>query len=99
MTFFQQTCPLRDGGSMKIAIVVVTDETYLPAACCAVISCRRAGRVTEPRFLVVSGVSDNSVEAARRFLNERRADAEIIRFHHDLSSYHVDGWVSPAAYV
>jgi lipopolysaccharide biosynthesis glycosyltransferase len=84
---------------MKIAIVVVADEAYLPAACCAVISCRRAGRVTEPIFLVVRDVSDNSVEAARRFLNERRADAEIIRFDHDLSGYRVDGLISAATYV
>jgi lipopolysaccharide biosynthesis glycosyltransferase len=84
---------------MKIAVVIVTDETYLPAACCAIISCRRAGRVTEPIFLVVSDASCNSVEAARRFLKERRSDAEIIRFHPDLSGYHVDGWVSSQAYV
>jgi lipopolysaccharide biosynthesis glycosyltransferase len=75
------------------------DETYLPAACCAVISCRRAGRVTEPIFLVVSNVSDNAVLAARRFLKERRGDAEIIRLPTDLSGYQVDQWISPAAYT
>ncbi len=84
---------------METAIVIATDQKYLPAACCAVISCRRAGRVTGPIFLVVSDAFDDSVEAARRFLSERRADAEIIRFNHDLSGYFVDGWVSPATYI
>ena len=84
---------------MKTAIVVAADETYLPAACCAVISCRRTGRVTEPIFLVVSNVSDNAVLAARRFLKERRGDAEIIRLPTDLSGYQVDQWISPAAYT
>jgi UDP-glucose/galactose:(glucosyl)LPS alpha-1,2-glucosyl/galactosyltransferase len=84
---------------MKTAIIVAADEKYLPAACCAVISCRRAGRVKEPIFLVVVDVSDNTVEAARRFLKDQRADAEIIRFSIDLSGYHVDQWISPTAYA
>jgi lipopolysaccharide biosynthesis glycosyltransferase len=87
------------GHKTKTAIVVVADETYLPAACCAVISCRCTGRVTEPIFLVVSNVSDNNVQAARRFLNDRRADTEIIRLPIDLSGYRVDRWISPAAYA
>ncbi len=84
---------------MKIAIVVAADETYLPAACCAVMSCRRAGRVTEPIFLVVSDVSDNNVEAARRFLKEQRADAEVMRLHPYLSGYSVSRHISSAVYL
>ena len=84
---------------MKIAIVIAADETYLPAACCAVMSCRRAGRVTEPIFLAVSDVSDNNVEAARRFLKEQRADAEVMRLYPDLSGYPVSRHISSAAYL
>jgi lipopolysaccharide biosynthesis glycosyltransferase len=84
---------------MKIAIVLITDENYLPAACCSVISCRRAGRATEPIFLVVVDVSDNSVGAARRFLKKQRAEAEIIHFHPDTSAYRTDRWISSAAYA
>ena len=84
---------------MKIAIVVAADEAYLPAACCAVISCRRAGRVTEPIFLVLSEVSDVNVEAARRFLKEQQSDVEVIRLYPDLSSYPVSRHISSAAYL
>jgi lipopolysaccharide biosynthesis glycosyltransferase len=85
--------------SKKNAIVIAADENYLPAACCAVISCRRSGRVTEPLFLVLCDVSDASVEAAGRFLRERRSKAEIIRLHPDLSGYRVSRHISPAAYL
>src|SRR6476646_1232468 len=84
---------------MKIAIVVVADEAYLPAACCFVISFLRASRVTEPIFLIATDVSENSIEMARRFLMERGTDAEIISFRLDPSDYRVDAWVSPATYV
>ena len=84
---------------MKTAVVVVADEKYLPAACCTVISCRRAGRVTEPIFVLVNSASDNSIEAARQFLNERGAAAEIICFHQDLSGYRNDRWISAASNI
>jgi lipopolysaccharide biosynthesis glycosyltransferase len=84
---------------MKIAIVLITDENYLPVACCAAISCRRAGRATEPIILIVVDVSDNSVETARRYLKEQGVEVEIVHFHPDLSAYRADLWISPAAYA
>jgi lipopolysaccharide biosynthesis glycosyltransferase len=84
---------------MKTAIVMITDENYLPAACCSVISCRRAGRATDPVFLAVVDVSDDSVRAAWRFLRDRRAEAQIIQFHPSASAYRTDRWISSAAYA
>ena len=55
--------------------------------------------MTAPIFLIASHVSENGIEAARRFLNKRRAEAEIIRFDHDLSHFRADNWVSPPAYA
>ena len=49
---------LRANFDLKVALVVIADETFLPAACCGVISCRREGRVTAPIFLIASHVSE-----------------------------------------
>lgn len=84
---------------MKHAIVIAADENYLPAACCVAISCRGAGRFAGSIFLMVSGAREESVAVADRFLADRRAGVQVVRFDQDLSAYRTDHWITPAAYA
>jgi lipopolysaccharide biosynthesis glycosyltransferase len=84
---------------VKTAVVIIADEAYVPPACCAAISCRSAGRFDGPIFLLVTSGSEDSLETARRFLNGRRLDVQVMRFEPSLSDYRVHAWITPTAYA
>ena len=84
---------------MRTAIVTVTDEKYIPAACCTLLSCATAGRVRSNLFLVTDGVSPTSTKAACDFLRQQAVPVDIIDHRSERAAYRVDGYISFAAYT
>ena len=84
---------------MRTAIVTVTDEKYIPAACCTLLSCATAGRVRSNLFLVTDGVSPTSTKAACDFLRQQAVQVDIIDHRSERAAYRVDGYISFAAYT
>jgi UDP-glucose:(glucosyl)LPS alpha-1,3-glucosyltransferase len=83
---------------MRIAIVTAADEKYLPAACCTLVSCVHAGRVSVPLFLIADNISRGEIAAARSFLSDHQVSVSIIERDAQLTSYRVDKWLSAATY-
>jgi lipopolysaccharide biosynthesis glycosyltransferase len=86
---------------MKTAIVVASDENYLPAACCALLSCVQAGRATgqTEMFLIADQVPPSILNEVRRFLMDHKIPARIIDRCIEYPAYRADRWVSLAGYV
>jgi lipopolysaccharide biosynthesis glycosyltransferase len=86
---------------MRNAIVTVADSKYLPAACCAILSCVGDGEAeTRARFfLLACDVAARDAEKARSFLTSRGASTEIVVIGADrLQPFRIDGYVSAATY-
>ena len=85
---------------MRNAIVTATDPKYLPAACCALLSCVGDGVAEEASlFLLAGDVSAEDAKKADSFLKSRGASVEIVvieagRFH----PFRIDGYVSASTY-
>jgi lipopolysaccharide biosynthesis glycosyltransferase len=86
---------------MKTAIVTISDEHYLPAACCALLSCIQGGRVNDQveLFLIGDGVSPSALDNGRRFLAYQKVPAQVIERRPETAMYRVDRWVSRATYA
>ena len=84
------------------AVVTAVDSKYLPAACCALLSCVGAGEV-DPQtafFLLACGVSSDDAEKARSFLKGRGVPTEIFVIEDDrFQQFRVDSYVSAATYA
>ena len=64
---------------MKVAVVTIADANYLPAACCTLLSCARAGKVQANLYLIADNASADEIGAAEKFLAEQNITASIIR--------------------
>jgi lipopolysaccharide biosynthesis glycosyltransferase len=84
---------------MRTAIITVSDEKYLPAACCTLLSCAKSGKVQSNLFLVAENVSPHSIQAAHRFMRTRGVAVDIIDHRFESADYRVDGYITPAAYT
>jgi lipopolysaccharide biosynthesis glycosyltransferase len=86
---------------MKTAIVVSSDENYLPAACCALLSCVHAGRSTKhaEMFLIADRVPPLAINQVQQFLRHRDVPARIIERRVGFPAYRADRWISLASYV
>jgi lipopolysaccharide biosynthesis glycosyltransferase len=84
---------------MKTAIVTVSDEKYLPAACCTLLSCARAGGVRSNLFLVADNVSAISIKAACGFLRQHDVPVDVIDHRSEQAGYRVNGYITFAAYT
>jgi lipopolysaccharide biosynthesis glycosyltransferase len=87
---------------MKNAIVTAADSRYLPAACCALLSCVGDGEAGAQAslFLIACDVSAQDAEDARSFLGSRGAEAEIIRINPNrFDKFRIDGYVSASTYT
>ena len=86
---------------MQNAIVTAADLKYLPAACCALISCVRDGEVDDHTslFLLACDVSASDAENAHVFLEGLGASAKIVVIEADrFRPYRIDGHVSASTY-
>ena len=86
---------------MRTAIVTATDLKYLPAACCALLSCVGHGEVGARAkfFILACGVSAGEAKNAHDFLIRRGVIAEIITIEADhLRSFRMDSYISAATY-
>lgn len=86
---------------MQNAIVTAADSKYLPAACCALLSCVRDGKAESQAsfFLLACGVNARDVEDARSFLKNQGASVEIVAIGADrLKPFRIDSYVSAATY-
>jgi lipopolysaccharide biosynthesis glycosyltransferase len=63
---------------LKSAVVVVADGNYLPAACCALLSCGVAGGLKSNLFLIADRIAEGDLKAARNFLEARNVTITII---------------------
>lgn len=65
---------------MKTAIVAATDRGYLPAACCQLMSTSRHLPTPDAAelFLVVCDVSEDDIDAAKRFFEAKETQATIL---------------------
>ena len=84
---------------MRTAIVTVSDEHYLPAACCTLLSCARAGGVRSNLFLVANNVSRISIKAACGFLRQHNVRVDIVDHRSEQVGYRVDGYITIASYT
>lgn len=86
---------------MRNAIITATDKNYLPAACCALLSCVRDGGAgaQSQLFLLALDVSASEAESANIFLRSKGASAEIIAIGaNNFRSFRLDGYVSASTY-
>jgi lipopolysaccharide biosynthesis glycosyltransferase len=86
---------------MRNAIVTAADSTYLPAACCALLSCVGDGEAKGQAkfFLLACDVSARDAEKARSFLESRGTPAEIVVIGTDrFQPFRIDSYVSAATY-
>src|SRR5262249_30631370 len=85
----------------KLAIVTAADERYLPAACCALLSCVQCGKVKDQAelFLIAHGVLPAQRDAAERFLRNQNVSVAVVDYQPTKRMYRVDGWISLAAYA
>lgn len=86
---------------MRNAIVTATDSRYLPAACCALLSCVEGGGAEAKAnlFILACDVTAEDTKKAERFLRSRGAGAEIIVIAADhFRPFRIDGYVSASTY-
>jgi lipopolysaccharide biosynthesis glycosyltransferase len=86
---------------MQNAIVTVADSTYLPAACCTLLSCVGDGEAEarEKLFLLACDVSAEDAENASSFFKTRGVAVEIVAVGANrLRPFRIDGYVSAATY-
>jgi lipopolysaccharide biosynthesis glycosyltransferase len=86
---------------MRIAIVTAADANYLPAACCALLSCIGDGKIDRSVRLVLlaSAVSSEEVSNAEAFLRARHTSTDIIALEPDrFQQFRIDGHVSASTY-
>ena len=86
---------------MRNAIVTAADSNYLPAACCALLSCIGDGEIEAETklFVLAFDVSAGAAKTAEAFLRSRGASAEIIVLSADhFGKFRVDGYVSASTY-
>jgi lipopolysaccharide biosynthesis glycosyltransferase len=87
---------------MRNAIVTAADANYLPAACCALISCVRDGEAgyLAKLFLLAHDVPGEDLQEAERFLRYHGTSAEIIPLDVDrFRRFRIDGYVSASTYT
>jgi lipopolysaccharide biosynthesis glycosyltransferase len=82
---------------LNSAVVVVADGNYLPAACCALLSCAEAGRLQSNLFLIADQVSEGDLKAARNFLEAKNVAITIIPRHENEASYRLAASTKSAA--
>ena len=90
------------GEFMRSAIVTATDSKYLPAACCALLSCVGDGEAEAHAnlFLLACDVNVEDTKKAESFLRSRGVAAEIIAIAADrFSPFRIDGYVSASTYA
>lgn len=100
-SLFRYATPSVDTTNPK-AVVTIADENYLPAACCALISCKRAGKLDNKTelFLIADCVPPYELDQARLFLNEQGVLVNVISANvGKLTSYHVSQHVTMSAYT
>jgi lipopolysaccharide biosynthesis glycosyltransferase len=86
---------------MQNAIVTVADSKYLPAACCALLSCVADGEVEAGArmFLLGCDVSTGEAEKVRSVLKKWGASVEIVAIDASrFEPFRIDGYVSAATY-
>lgn len=86
---------------MRNAIVTAVDSKYLPAACCALLSCIVDGEADAQAgfFLLACDVSQGDAERAHSFLKSRGLSVEIIVIGADrFQPFRIDSYVSAATY-
>ena len=86
---------------MRNAIVTAADSKYLPAACCALLSCIGDGEIEVGTnlFVLAFDVSAEAAKTAEAFLKSRGASAEVIVLSADhFGKFRVDGYVSASTY-
>ena len=86
---------------MRNAIVTAADSKYLPAACCALLSCVGEGQVgaQTKMFMLACGVSASEARKAHDFLMSRGVSVEIIVIGADrLRPFRIDSYISAATY-
>jgi lipopolysaccharide biosynthesis glycosyltransferase len=87
---------------MQTAIVTAVDANYLPAACCALLSCvgDGAAKAQAKFFLLACGVAVGDAEKTHNFLESRGLPVEIVMVATDrLQPFWIDGYVSVATYA
>lgn len=85
---------------MRNAVVTATDSKYLPAACCALLSCVGDGNAANANlFLLAGGITAEEAKKANSFLRSHGASAEIIIIKADrFQRFRIDGYVSASTY-
>lgn len=84
---------------MRNAIVTASDANYLPAACCALLSCINDGAAKARLFILACDISPDDAEQARAFLRTRGASVDIITIPRDaFRQFRIDGYVSASTY-
>jgi lipopolysaccharide biosynthesis glycosyltransferase len=86
---------------LQNAIVSAADSKYLPAACCALLSCIEDGGAAGQAefFLLACDVSSEEANKAKSFLKDRNVLAEIIKIGEGWSRpYRIDSYVSASSY-
>jgi lipopolysaccharide biosynthesis glycosyltransferase len=86
---------------MRYAIVTATDSRYLPAACCALLSCVGDGEAAGQArlFLLAYDISAVDAKNANAFLRSQGAEAEIFAVGADsFQKFRIDGYVSASTY-
>jgi lipopolysaccharide biosynthesis glycosyltransferase len=87
---------------MKNAVVTAADSRYLPAACCALLSCAGEGAVGDDTmlFLLAIGASATELDNARRFFERHSVFADVVGIAVGrVQPFRADGYVSPATYA
>jgi lipopolysaccharide biosynthesis glycosyltransferase len=86
---------------MRNAIVTAADPKYLPAACCALLSCVGDGEAEAQArfFLLACDVSAGDAKKADSFLRSRGASVEIVVIGADrFRRFRIDSYVSASTY-
>ena len=84
---------------MRNAIVTAADSKYLPAACCALLSCIKDGEAQAKLFMLVCGASAEDAKKADSFFRSRGIFVEIITVGADrFRQFRIDGHISASTY-